>query len=340
MRLSDFGVSGGARKTLIVLGAGASRGASFVRDETEPLPPLDLDFFQQLARMDGGDEGRRLLEFVRSEYQHEAGLSMEQFFSEADYTDRFHQDLNVDPGPYVKRYARALDYFLQVLPRLLNRTTLADCLYHQKLATLLHTQDCVITFNYDCIIDRALRAHANVRWDPEKEGYGFEVSVGAARWRRHTRGRPPSNSIRLLKMHGSLNWKRRDDTSIGLVADTDSVSSLKGAIIPPTWFKDLTLFPFGDVWKNARREVRTSRIMIVVGYSVPQTDLFSRSLFKVEAGSKEKRERLDLVVLVNPEPTARRRFLELIRGGLEPSTKILEYGTMEELGTVLDRNSQ
>ena len=103
MQLSNFGIPGGALKTLILLGAGASRGASFATDESKPLPPLDLDFFQQLARLDSTDESRRLLEFVRSEYQHEVGLSMEQFFSEADYTNRFHQDLNVDRGRLVKR---------------------------------------------------------------------------------------------------------------------------------------------------------------------------------------------------------------------------------------------
>jgi hypothetical protein len=50
MNLKDFGLSGGKRKTLVVLGAGASRGASFVNDETQVLPPLDLDFFQQVSR--------------------------------------------------------------------------------------------------------------------------------------------------------------------------------------------------------------------------------------------------------------------------------------------------
>lgn len=58
MNLSDFGLTGGARKTLLLLGAGASRGASFVTDRTLVLPPLDLDFFQQLARMDYSEESR------------------------------------------------------------------------------------------------------------------------------------------------------------------------------------------------------------------------------------------------------------------------------------------
>lgn len=338
MNLSNFGVEGGRRKSLIVLGAGASRGASFVTDSTRPLPPLDLDFFQQITRMDSSAAGSELLGFVRDEYGHEVGLSMERFFSEADYTDRFHRVLNIDPGPVVKRYQKALQSFYFVLPKLLNSTTSTDCKYHELIAKLLHAEDCVLSFNYDLVMDRALRRWAGVRWDPGKNGYGFGVAGGANNWCKHGKGRPVSTSIRHLKMHGSLHW-RRYGNGVSLVADPSKVTTLAGSIIPPTWFKPLDEFPFGDVWKQARREVRTARIMIVVGYSVPATDLFSRSLFKVEAGSKEKRERLDLLVLVNPDRSARRNFLELVRGGIEPNTRILEYRKLKHLHTLLERNS-
>lgn len=338
MNLSNFGLSKKDRKTLVVLGAGASRGASFVKDPTAVLPPLDLDFFQQLTRMNH-DESWKLLEFIRREYGHEIGLSMEQFFSEADYTDRFHHDLNVDPGPYVKRYRSALNNFLSVLPAMLNLTTSEPCDYHHQLAKSLYAKDCIISFNYDCIIDRALRDKANSRWDPDKNGYGFTVSSGADSWKKHNAGRPVDTSIRLLKMHGSLNWRHKSSERVELVQNTSTVKTLEKSIIPPTWFKNFTDFPFGEVWKAARKEVRTSRIMVVIGYSVPETDLFSKSLFKVEAGSKEKRERLDLLVLVNPDKDARKRFLELVRDGLESSTRILEYKNFEELNSVLKRFS-
>lgn len=340
MDLSTFGLSGGRRKTLVLLGAGASRGASFVSDLTQPLPPLDLDFFQQLARMDASAEGASLLQFVRSEYGHEVGLSMERFFSEADYTHRFHKDLNVDRGPLIRRYQQALDDFHSVLPRLLNLTTTSDCEHHKLLARLLNAEDCVLSFNYDLIMDRALRESANVRWDPDKNGYGFPLVSGGPTWCRHGRGHPVGTSITYLKMHGSLHWRRQTSTSVSLVANPTTVTTLKDSIIPPTWFKDLELFPFADVWKQARKKVRAARIMVVIGYSVPATDLFSRSLFKVEAGSKERRERLDLLVLVNPDPVARRAFLELIKGGVESKTRILEYDTLEQLANVLRRNSE
>jgi len=93
MKLKELGLHGGQRKTLVILGAGAPRGASFVKSRTGVLPPLDLDFFQQAARINGNDSAEWLLGFVREEYPNEFRLSMEQFFSEADYANRYHSEL-------------------------------------------------------------------------------------------------------------------------------------------------------------------------------------------------------------------------------------------------------
>lgn len=336
MNLNDFGLQGGARKTLVILGAGATRGASFVDDPSGVLPPLDRDFFQQLTRLDQTRESRRLLEFIRSEYGHELGLSMERFFSEADYTDRFHRDLNVDPGPIVKRYRLALQDFYHALPRLLDVSTAASCVFHGQLASLLHTQDCVLSFNYDCVMDGALRDRAGRRWDPDKDGYAFPVIAGGPDWRTHGSGSDVSGSIRLLKMHGSLNWNLTTG-GVELVRPT-TLRTADKAIIPPTWFKDLARLPFASVWKAARKELRSSRIIVVIGYSVPDTDLFTRSLLKVEAGSKGKRERLDLLVLVNPDEDAKRRFLGLIEGALELRTRILTFDSFRALHQLWERS--
>jgi hypothetical protein len=339
MYLTSLGVPGGRKKGLVVLGAGATRGASFAGDQAKVLPPLDADFFQQLSRMPPDNNTRRLLRFVRDEFGSEVGLSMESFFSEVDYTNRFHRDLKVDPGPHVRRYETALDDFMRVLPRVFNESIRhRSCLWHAQLARALHTGDCVLSYNYDCVMDLAMRRNAGIKWDPDRHGYGFSVVRGGKSWRGEGRGRPPKTSIGLLKMHGSMNWQVSRQGAVSLVRDLDGVTSLKGAIIPPTWFKDLQQEPFASIWKAARRQIRAAKIMVVVGYSVPPTDLFSRSLFKVEAGSKEGRQRLELVVLVNPDREARRRFFELVKGGVEPGAIVLEFSKLEELAQVLSNN--
>jgi hypothetical protein len=339
--LNGYGDTGGRRKTLVVLGAGATRGAQFVTEGNgEPLPPLDKDFFEQVSKMDWhdniSDDAEQLLEFARDEFGVETNLSMEEFFAEVEYTDRFHRDFNVDRGPLVKRYKKALNKFMRVLPKLLIQTTSdRTCKYHETLASKLHTQDCIISFNYDTVIDKALRDNSMKRWDPDKKGYGFEVDEGGSEWRDHSEGKAVKNSIRLLKLHGSINWNISNER-VSLVENEKSVKDISGSIIPPTWFKNLEESPFQNIWKKARKEIRTARALVVVGYSVPDTDLFSRSLFKVEAGSKDKREKLDLLVAVNPSPKDRQKFIDMIRGGLESSTRIIELTSMRELSKLLE----
>jgi hypothetical protein len=79
MDLSPFGFSK-RRAALIVLGAGATRGASFVADSCVLRPPLDADFFLQLRASDFAQEhdGQALLEFVREEFG-DSDPSMEAF---------------------------------------------------------------------------------------------------------------------------------------------------------------------------------------------------------------------------------------------------------------------
>ena len=49
------------RKTLVILGAGATRGASYVVEKSAPLPPLDFDFRQQASRFEGCEAVGRLI---------------------------------------------------------------------------------------------------------------------------------------------------------------------------------------------------------------------------------------------------------------------------------------
>lgn len=329
MKLEDLGLAGGKRKTLVVLGAGASRGASFVTRRSGILPPLDLDFFQQVARLNNCSEAERLLAFVRDEYPNELRLSMEQFFSEADYTNRFHTELNVDKGGRVKRYEKALSWFHVTIAKILAASTAGECRYHDRLSELLAAGDSILSFNYDCIMDDSLKRKGGVRWDPQRNSYGVPARGEVNAWKTVSKGHPPATPIQLLKMHGSLNWENLG-ADITLRADARP-STAEGSIVPPSFFKRLTEEPFATIWKQARVAIRTSRIVIVIGYSVPATDLFSQSLFKVEAGSKGKREGLDALVLVNPDRDARRRFLDIVRNGLETSTKVLEYESIEVL---------
>jgi len=80
--------------------------------------------------------------------------------------------------------------------------TLNRALMHLVAKERLRVGDAVVSLNYDCVIDRALSEHAGFRFDPERGGYGVAVGTGADLWRRSGRGKRPTGSILLLKLHG------------------------------------------------------------------------------------------------------------------------------------------
>ena len=73
---------------------------------------------------------------------------MEKFASTVEYMDRFHDMMNVDPGPTLKAYRRALDNFYLSLPRLFRQAIgRGTCTHHSLLAVRLHVDDVLISFN-------------------------------------------------------------------------------------------------------------------------------------------------------------------------------------------------
>jgi hypothetical protein len=152
-------------KTLVVLGAGASRGASFAHNSFL-APPLDRDFFQilQMSRTGRTQDGRDLLEHVRNAYGPALDISMEAVFSNLEAAGTFAHEVKIDPGPTVSWPEKMSDTFRRVLPQLLRETIGAsECGYHLALARRLNTIDNVVSLNYDCLIDRAL-CEAALNW--------------------------------------------------------------------------------------------------------------------------------------------------------------------------------
>ncbi|MBI5559915.1 MAG: hypothetical protein HY883_01395, partial [Deltaproteobacteria bacterium] len=154
-------------KALIVLGAGASRGASFVKTNQNPKPPLDNDFFSQIQfikKAANTEQIEKLLDFVNKEFGSTIGVSMEEVFSQADYTSRFHKEVHVDTGPVVKRYVEALNCFYKSLPLLFQKAIRGNCEFHETLVEQMESTDVVLSFNYDCLIDNALKEKADRKW--------------------------------------------------------------------------------------------------------------------------------------------------------------------------------
>ncbi|HSZ14414.1 MAG TPA: hypothetical protein VK790_10315 [Solirubrobacteraceae bacterium] len=330
-----------ATQATIILGAGASRGASFVDATRQVLPPLDADFFRQAQRLNEETfrgPVRDVIEFVREEYGATKLPTLETVFTQLQGFDQYLQQFAAGSGPRSPRYKKQLGNLLALIS-VVFRAAFEEhtCTWHDRIANSLRKGDSIISFNYDTLIDASVSRFCSGIWKADK-GYGFHVRDGATHWTTAKAGAgafPKKNYLRLLKPHGSLHWQDVDSAHRRLRLGASDYYGIAASdnIIPPTWDKTILAdWPWRDVWRQASRALQRTRCLIVIGYSVPQTDLSSQALIRSSLSGGDLR----LLVVANPDEDARARVVDLARGAIRPHTRIFEVGTLSEFGGLLD----
>lgn len=340
MLLRGVGLGRAARST-VILGAGASRGASFADSSRQVLPPLDADFFQQAQRLDESvfkGAGREVIEFVRDEYGPTNLPTLEALFTQLQGYEQFLQQFYARRGRRPGGYKKQLDHLLDLIPLLFRAAfNKQRCAWHDRIAFALRKGDAVISFNYDVLIDEALARLSEGIWKADR-GYGIKLVEGAGKWSAGAKpgAFPRKEYLRLLKPHGSLHWSvegQPDARSLRLESDAYRQRTARGNIIPPTWDKTiLGEWPWKPIWQEASTLLQRTRCLIVIGYSVPQTDLTSQALIRSSLSGGNLR----LVVVVNPDPQARARVIDLARGAITPNTRIFELNELRDFAQLLD----
>jgi hypothetical protein len=188
----------------------------------------------------------------------------------------------------------------------------------------------VLTFNYDIALDYALMC-AHISHD-----YGLEASIDR-------------KALRLLKLHGSLNWGKcpncrriraahLSEEEILEYANTvnSSMFPLRTAqifakatcdkcgvpltqdpvIVPPTWNKTEGHKELMNVWRQAAIELSQAENIICMGYSLPETDLFFRYLFALGTVGDAHLRRF-WVFDPNAEGAIEERYRRLLGRGIE-----------------------
>jgi SIR2-like domain len=304
------------------------------------LPPLDADFFQQAQRLDEQTftgSVRQVIDFVRDEYGTTRLPTLEALFTQLQGYEQFLEQFYNKRGRRPERYKRQLEYLLELIP-LVFRAAFEDqrCTWHDRIAHALRKGDAVVSFNYDTVIDEALSRLADGIWKADR-GYGFKIVDGTTEWSAASKpgAFPRKEYLRLLKPHGSLHWVDVDPSEKKLRLESDAYGqpTARGSIIPPTWDKTiLGDWPWKPVWQEASTFLQGTRCLIVIGYSVPQTDLTTQALIR----SSLSGSRLRLIVVANPDPVARAKVIDLARGGITSSTRILELESIRDFARLLD----
>jgi hypothetical protein len=334
---------------LIVLGAGATRGAQF-GEKFVPMcdPPLNSDFFTQLQRITAPERRRKLVASIIRDvvglFGPNFSLTLEDYFTQLEFLS---EAIKLSPpgGGGItagdlrenrERLLAAVSTVLEVSTDAAIRSA-GGCKLHQ-LVEDLKAKDTIISFNYDCVIDHALRQSSDGIWSA-KYGYAFpkpDRITGHQFWDAKPAAASATEGVNLLKLHGSQNWqlpplsgspeeiklKQRLYTQFG---------NPRFTIIPPVWNKAAAQDPiFKQLWTNAERAIRGARQIAVVGFSFVETDLPVESLFRVALA---KGPRLQSLVIANPSANDRDRVRKVFAKTLGGGAVVRQYAGFSEFVT-------
>ena len=147
-----------------------------------------------------------------------------------------------------------------------------------------------ITFNYDTLLEDAL------------EELNLSFSYGSWISRKQHKGRQSlAEAIPVYKLHGSVNWTRTRGkiNQIAAVKTYDDLAkdARMPVLVPPTW-KKVFEKEIESVWQEAIEKLNTATRIIIIGFSMPPTDMHFKYL--LAAGLKQNIS-LRQVLFVNPD---------------------------------------
>lgn len=186
-------------------------------------------------------------------------------------------------------------YLVLLMAQVIKETLIKSKNLHVSLIEKLKELDILkdtmfITTNYDILIDNALGT--------SYPGISIDYGIDFTNFRREDDWRKPdANSIKLYKVHGSLNWlycqtcnemtlTPYEKGAMRLIEDISNArcdycdSLMVPIIVPPTLFKDFSNAFLSTIWNKAERDLRNVGHLIFCGYSFPDADLHIKYLIK------------------------------------------------------------
>ena len=338
------------RKTVLLLGAGASVADVAARPQ-KTRPPLDRSFFRIAAASAPNDwRAHNVREYMLTTY----GLDIfdQAHDSLEGVMGRLYPDIFND---LVARDAqRAFRALLQLFTNRLAKTTndigpTKRRLLYRIVARLL-AQGCdpceitIITFNQDIQVEKTLELLAQTgRWSSMADSiFSFPQMYGIApdTWERITgsgsqfpRRNDGVDCLRVLKLHGSLNWysthnsvepspaamfnptRRLSVTRRRVISPEMGLGGKRRrytlpVVVPPVSHKSAVLpKPLGPVWRLAEKRIADADDVVVFGYSCPPLDFESANL--ITRGHRARSAEATLSV-IDPNGAVAMRYIDLL----------------------------
>ncbi|MGL6107994.1 SIR2 family protein [Romboutsia sp.] len=198
-------------------------------------------------------------------------------------------------------------YLILLMAKAIDKSEKSNNHHHKLLVDNLRTAGLLeeatfISANYDIHIDNTIAALYKSKEYPVMLDYGvkfsnFDIEGG---WK------PPQNpSIKLYKIHGSLNWlycpicnsltlTPYEGGIMRLIYNIEEAKCLDCGcitvpiIIPPTYFKNMANVFVSTVWNEVEKSLRQSDVLIFCGYSFAEADIHIKYMIKRVQTSRKK----------------------------------------------------
>jgi hypothetical protein len=277
--------------TVYVLGAGASAAAARGNKRV-----LGGTFLRCAFKRGKGDPRLESVEeFVREFFHYDAAghsvlPALEEVLSAVDIAldrgDSLSAKYTVDKLQELRRNFAFLIYqvLVDAYGELGNDVT--NCFVRK-----LNIHPTVLSFNYDIIIDNALKQQFGHNLDYGIEYRAYDLENGSLDFVK-------PNKVRLYKIHGSLNWAMCPTCGVvyiadpqlgkiaGLTFDLDAKcmepghAPLEVLLVTPTNLKSYAGADLSMIWQRAERALRGADQVVFIGYSLPHSDFHIKYLLQ------------------------------------------------------------
>ena len=346
------------RDVVFVLGAGASQpdGVPLQRDMLPMIISGGID------EIENSEIGRIVIDFIKDNFEYNPTThqypQLEAVFGFIDYFIQQNESLN---SKYTNEKIRDIkEYLIKLIHYVVNLQTDKQSHYYNlfwKAIQKNNSNTSVITLNYDTLLEQAFeflfRDHGYIDYSihlmnyeklPELKNFNFWINP-----REPILVNENENPIsyKILKLHGSLNWKYCNCCNQTLLTPWDRKMDLnKGKflgytypekkeyefscpidgtefqtlILPPTFLKTIHNPVISQLMAEASREIRATKKIVFIGYSLSSSDVHIKALFKKQITPEKE------IIVINPK---RKESLELNFKSLTHNVRFI-YSSFEE----------
>lgn len=347
------------RDVVFVLGAGAS-SADGVPLQRDMLPKIVESLLPEIK---DSQIGKIVNEFIADNFAYNPSTNqfptLEAVFGFLDYFIQQNESLN---SKYTNDKIRDIkEYLIKLIHYIVNiQMDKRSPHYHLfwNAVSSHNPNTSIITLNYDTLLEQAFEFLF------KKFGYidyclplmNYEKLHGLGQYNFWINPRVPvgveqgenPQSIKIIKLHGSLNWKYCNCCNQTLLTPWDRKIDLNEGkflgytypdkkeyefrcpqdgtefqtlIMPPSYLKSLHHPVISQLISEASREIRATKKIIFVGYSLSDADVHIKALFKKNITPETE------MIVINPK---QKESLELIYKSISPNVKFI-YMSFEEL---------